>query len=106
MTTSKFIRPALDEARPPGGLLSRTGCPPNRLDLPKPVHRAVAHDAGLRYGFQTKFTADDDALDIAYDHFCESTAPIVFYRSARRRTSPCASCSAIRGLRKNAARRF
>jgi len=35
----------------------------------------------FRFGFQTKFTpTDDDALEIAYDHFCETDARIVFYR--------------------------
>jgi hypothetical protein len=33
------------------------------------------------FGFQTKFSPpDEDALEIAYDHFCETTARIVFYR--------------------------
>ena len=32
-------------------------------------------------GFQTKFSPpDEDALDIAYDHFAETPARIVFYR--------------------------
>jgi hypothetical protein len=36
---------------------------------------------GFRLGFQTKFTTpSDDALDIAFDHFSESGARIVFYR--------------------------
>ena len=36
---------------------------------------------GFRLGFQTKFTTPpDDALDIAFDHFSESGARIVFYR--------------------------
>ena len=35
----------------------------------------------LRHGFQTKFTPPDhDALEIAYDHFCDTNARIVFYR--------------------------
>jgi hypothetical protein len=33
------------------------------------------------FGFQTKFSPpDEDALEIAYDHFCETPARIVFYR--------------------------
>ena len=33
------------------------------------------------FGFQTKFSPpDSDALEIAYDHFCETPARIVFYR--------------------------
>jgi hypothetical protein len=36
---------------------------------------------GFRFGFQTKFTPPpEDALDIAYYHFSESDARIVFYR--------------------------
>jgi hypothetical protein len=36
---------------------------------------------GLRIGFQLQFTPPpDDALDIAYDHFSETTAQIIFYR--------------------------
>ena len=36
---------------------------------------------GFRFGFQTKFTTpSEDALDIAFDHFSESGARIVFYR--------------------------
>ena len=36
---------------------------------------------GFHLGFQTKFTTpSDDALDIAFDHFSESGARIVFYR--------------------------
>jgi hypothetical protein len=35
----------------------------------------------LRLGFQTRFTPPaDDALEIAFDHFCESGARLVFYR--------------------------
>jgi hypothetical protein len=37
--------------------------------------------SGLRVCFQTKFTPpDEDALEIAYDIFSETDAPIVFYR--------------------------
>ena len=33
------------------------------------------------FGFQTKFSPpDSDALEIAYEHFCETPARIVFYR--------------------------
>ncbi|HEU6448956.1 MAG TPA: hypothetical protein VFV23_11015 [Verrucomicrobiae bacterium] len=38
-------------------------------------------EGGFHVGFQTKFTPPpEDALEIAYDHFCETDAPIVFYR--------------------------
>ena len=33
------------------------------------------------FGFQTKFSPpDSDALEVAYEHFCETPARIVFYR--------------------------
>ena len=36
---------------------------------------------GVHIGFQTRFSpAPQEALDIAYEHFCESDARIVFYR--------------------------
>lgn len=36
---------------------------------------------GFHFGFQTKFTPPpDDALDVAFDHFSETGARLVFYR--------------------------
>ena len=36
---------------------------------------------GVHIGFQTRFSpVPEEALDIAYEHFCESDARIVFYR--------------------------
>ncbi len=36
---------------------------------------------GIHIGFQTRFSpVPQESLDIAYEHFCESTARIVFYR--------------------------
>lgn len=36
---------------------------------------------GFHFAFQTKFTPpDEDALDVAFDHFSETTARMVFYR--------------------------
>src|ERR1044071_1905933 len=38
-------------------------------------------EGGFHIGFQTKFaTPPEDALEVAFDHFCETDAPIVFYR--------------------------
>ena len=43
--------------------------------------KAPAGPDGFHFGFQTRFTPPpDDALDIAFDQFCETAAPIVFYR--------------------------
>jgi len=40
-----------------------------------------SEQGGFHIGFQTKFTPPSgDALEIAFDHFCESGARIVFYR--------------------------
>lgn len=36
---------------------------------------------GIHIGFQTRFSpVPQEALDVAYEHFCEADAPIVFYR--------------------------
>ena len=48
--------------------------------------KAPAAEGGFHTGFQIRFTPPaDDALDIAYDHFCESDARIVFYRLGENR---------------------
>jgi len=45
------------------------------------IEPSRAAPGSLRFGFQTKFTPpDDDALEIAYDHFCATDARLVFYR--------------------------
>ncbi len=45
------------------------------------IEPSRATPGSFRFGFQTKFTPpDDDALEIAYDQFCETDARIVFYR--------------------------
>jgi hypothetical protein len=45
------------------------------------VERQRAATGGFRFGFQTRFTPPaDDTLDIAFDHFSESGARMVFYR--------------------------
>ena len=45
------------------------------------VERQSAATGGFRRGFQTRFTPPaDDALDIAFDHFSETGARMVFYR--------------------------
>jgi hypothetical protein len=45
------------------------------------VEKSRAEQGGFLFGFQTKFTPPpDDALEIAFDHFSETGARIVFYR--------------------------
>lgn len=41
---------------------------------------------GIHIGFQTRFSpVPQESLDIAYEHFCESETPIVFYRLGESR---------------------
>jgi hypothetical protein len=47
--------------------------------------KSRAERGGFHVGFQTKFTPPEgDALDIAFDHFVETEARIVFYRLGGR----------------------
>jgi len=48
--------------------------------------KAPATEGGFHPGFQTKFSKPaEDALEIAYGHFCETDARIVFYRLGENR---------------------
>ena len=85
MSTSHFVRPPLDEAlKAWTDCLSRHGLPAKLRWVFSEnlcLERSHAVPGSLHFGFQTKFTPpDEDALDIAYDHFCESKARVVFYR--------------------------
>lgn len=85
MSTPNVIRPALDEATNAWiNCLSRHGLPAEPLWIFSEnlcIERSPTAPGSFRLGFQTKFTPpDDDALDIAYDHFCETDSRIVFYR--------------------------
>ena len=45
------------------------------------IEPSAATPGSFNFGFQTKFSPPDaDALEIAYDHFSETPARIVFYR--------------------------
>ena len=45
------------------------------------IEPSMAAPGSFRVGYQTRFTPpDEDALEIAYDHFCETPARIVLYR--------------------------
>jgi hypothetical protein len=49
------------------------------------VEKSPAGAGGFQFGFQTRFTPpSEDALDIAFDHFAETNAPVVFYRLGGR----------------------
>ena len=53
--------------------------------------KAPPEAGGFHAGYQTQFARPtEDALDIAYEHFCETDARIVFYRlGENRRRSVC-----------------
>ena len=85
MSKNNFIRPPLDAA-----LTAWQDCLAGHALPAEPlwifsenlcIERSHAVPGSFRFGFQTKFTPpDDDALEIAYDQFCETDARIVFYR--------------------------
>ena len=90
---TKFTRPALDESLTAWQeCLSRHGLPTELLWIFSEnlcIERSPTTPGSFRYGFQTKFTPpDEDAMEIAFDQFCESDARVVFYRlgSARNKS--------------------
>lgn len=85
MSILKFTRPALDEAVETWkNCLTRHALPTEPLWVFSEnlcIERSPSVPGSYRLGFQTKFTPpDEDAMDIAYDHFCDTAARIVFYR--------------------------
>src|ERR1700748_499155 len=85
MSKNKYTRPPLNVA-----LTAWKECLESR-DLPTEtlwvftenlcIEASAATAGGSKFSFQTKFTPpDEDALEIAYDHFSETPARIVFYR--------------------------
>ncbi len=49
------------------------------------VEKSRTEPGGFHFGYQTRFTPPaPDALDIAFDHFSETAAPIVIYRLGGR----------------------
>ncbi len=85
MSTPNFMRPALDDAVSAWkNCLTRHGFPADSQWIFSEnlcIERSRTVPGSLHIGFQTKFTQpDDDALDIAYDHFSDTAARIVFYR--------------------------
>src|ERR1035437_311711 len=85
MSTPNIIRPPLSEALAAWkSCLASHGLPAEPLWIFSEnlcIERSHAVPGSFRFGFQTKFTPpDDDALEIAYDQFCETDARIVFYR--------------------------
>lgn len=85
MSIPKFSRPALDVAMNAWQkCLSEHQLPAETLWIFSEnlcIERSPSVSGSFRLGFQTRFTPMDDlALDIAYDHFCDTDARIVFYR--------------------------
>ena len=80
-----FSRPRLDEALGEWEkILGERGFASDTLWIFEEnlcVEKSRAGQGGYRFGFQTKFLPPpDDAMEIAFDHFSETNAPIVFYR--------------------------
>jgi|SRR5665213_1324067 len=85
MSNQKISRPPLDEA-----LAAWKDCLGSHGMSSEPlwifsenlcIEHSRAAPGSYRFGFQTKFTPpDEDALEIAYDHFSETDARMVFYR--------------------------
>jgi hypothetical protein len=82
---AKFNRPKLAEALDAWkNLLAENGFATDLVWLFQEnlcVEKSRAEPGGFRFGYQTKFTPPpEDALEIAFDHFCETDARVVFYR--------------------------
>jgi hypothetical protein len=85
MSNNNIVRPALDDVLAVWKqCLIDNGLPPEMLWIFAEnlcIESSSTASGSFNYGFQTKFTPpDDDALDIAYDHFSDTEARIVFYR--------------------------
>lgn len=85
MNNSKFTRPPLNDALAAWKVcLARHNLPAEPLWIFAEnlcIEHSRATPGSFNFGFQTKFTPpDDDALEIAYDHFSETDARVVFYR--------------------------
>src|ERR1700733_5768260 len=85
MSLDKFSRPALDDALDAWKkILAERNFPTDLVWLFEEnlcIEKSRAEQGGFHFGFQTTFTPPpEDALEIAYDHFSETSARIVFYR--------------------------
>jgi hypothetical protein len=85
MSNQGFIRPPLEEAITAWKQnLAGHGLPEQPLWIFAEnlcIEPSLTTPGSFIFGFQTKFSPpDEDALEIAYDHFCETSARIVFYR--------------------------
>ena len=85
MSNNGFTRPTLDAAITAWiQNLTSHALPPEPLWIFAEnlcIEASPTTPGSFSLGFQTKFSPpDSDALDIAYGHFCETAARIVFYR--------------------------
>ena len=85
MSNQGFTRPPRRRRSPPGKKISPgADCPTEHLWIFAEnlcIEPSRTTPGSFSFGFQTKFSPPDaDALEIAYDHFSESPARIVFYR--------------------------
>ncbi len=85
----KFIRPTLTEALETWKNILQTWSYAPDLVWVFAENLCLEHQAaesgGFHFGFQTKFTpVPDDALEVAYDHFCSTDARLIFYRLGSR----------------------
>ncbi|HTY88956.1 MAG TPA: hypothetical protein VMB80_16030 [Candidatus Acidoferrum sp.] len=85
----QFKRPSLEAAvKDWQKLLGERGFAPDLLWIFAEnlcVEKSRTEPGGFHFGFQTRFTPPPpDALEIAFNHFCEAEAPIVFYRLGAR----------------------
>jgi hypothetical protein len=83
--TAKFERPSLDHAiRAWEKFLSERGFATNLLWIFEEnlcFEKAPGAPGGFQLGYQTRFLKPpEDAVDIAYDLFCDSDARVVFFR--------------------------
>jgi hypothetical protein len=82
---TKFVRPPVTEALAAWkNLLAERGFATDLTWIFEEnlcVERQRSEPGGFRFGFQTRFTPPPaDALEIAFDHFSETGARLVFYR--------------------------
>jgi hypothetical protein len=82
---AKFTRPNLAEALDAWkGVLAERGFKTDITWIFEEnlcFEKSKAEPGGFHFGYQTKFTPPpEDALDIAFDHFSETGARVVFYR--------------------------
>ena len=85
MSNSKNIRPSLKEALAVwNDTLEKQGLPTKTFWIFAEnlcIEHSRATPGSYRIGYQTKFSPpDDQALEVAYEHFAETNARLVFYR--------------------------